>query len=80
MSDAERHCVKQKQFLVPGSRCDCAVPQEEEMTDEERIFKQERAGGNYGFGTKELQTKNWVRDAPARVLWIPIVDGRMLDC
>ena len=29
--------------------------QAEELTEEEKMFKAERAGGNYGLGTKEVQ-------------------------
>ena len=35
----------------------CCAAQEEEMTDSERRFKAERAGGNYSQGTKEMQEK-----------------------
>jgi hypothetical protein len=31
-----------------------------EMTAAERQFKNERAGGNYGAGTKELQERNYI--------------------
>ena len=34
--------------------------QEEEMTDAERRFKSERAGGNYSAGTKEMQEKKYI--------------------
>lgn len=30
------------------------------MTDAERNFQGERAGGNYGAGTKELQQRNYI--------------------
>lgn len=31
------------------------MPQEEELTETEKMFKAERGGGNYGAGTKEMQ-------------------------
>lgn len=34
--------------------------QEEEMTDTERRFRSERAGGNYSAGTKEVQEKKYI--------------------
>jgi hypothetical protein len=34
--------------------------QEEEMDAAQRMAKSERAGGNYGAGTKELQARNYV--------------------
>lgn len=34
--------------------------QEEEMDPAQRMAKTERAGGNYGAGTKELQARNYV--------------------
>lgn len=30
------------------------------MDDAQRMAKQERSGGNYGAGTKELQARNYV--------------------
>ena len=38
----------------------CCAAQEEEMTDSERRFKAERAGGNYSQGTKEMQEKKYI--------------------
>lgn len=35
--------------------------QEEELTEMEKRFKEERGGGNYGEGTKELQAKNYAK-------------------
>ena len=34
---------------------DLTIFQEEEMTEAERLMRKERAGGNYGAGTKEIQ-------------------------
>lgn len=34
--------------------------EEETLTEAERRFKEERGGGNYGSGTKELQARNYV--------------------
>lgn len=34
--------------------------QEEELTEAERAWKRERAGGNYGAGTKEVQQRNYI--------------------
>jgi hypothetical protein len=34
--------------------------QEEEMDAAQRQAKMERAGGNYGAGTKELQARNYI--------------------
>ena len=34
--------------------------QEEELSETEKQFRTERAGGNYGMGTKELQAKNFM--------------------
>ncbi len=34
--------------------------QEEELTEAERMWKRERAGGNYGAGTKEVQQRNYI--------------------
>jgi hypothetical protein len=33
------------------------MEQEETLTEAERRFKEERGGGNYGSGTKELQAR-----------------------
>lgn len=30
------------------------------MTEAERMWKRERAGGNYGAGTKEVQQRNYI--------------------
>lgn len=39
---------------------DVSALQEEEVTEAEQQFRGERAGGNYGAGTKEIQTRNYV--------------------
>jgi len=33
---------------------------QDNMTEAEKRFKQERSGGNYGIGTKEVQERNYV--------------------
>lgn len=40
---------------------DMSIFEEEELTDAEKAFKAERAGGNYSFGTKELQERNYMK-------------------
>ena len=39
---------------------DMSALEEEELTDSERQFRAERAGGNVGTGTKEMQARNYV--------------------
>lgn len=39
---------------------DLSALEEEEMTEAERAWKRERAGGNYGAGTKEVQQRNYI--------------------
>lgn len=39
---------------------DMSALQEEELTEAERMWRAERAGGNYGAGTKEVQTRNYI--------------------
>lgn len=39
---------------------DMSALEEEEATGSEKMFKNERAGGNYGAGTKEMQQRNYL--------------------
>lgn len=39
---------------------DLSAFEEQELTEAEKMFKAERGGGNYGAGTKEIQSKNYV--------------------
>lgn len=39
---------------------DMSALEEEELTEAEMQFKNERAGGNYGAGTKEMQERNYI--------------------
>lgn len=39
---------------------DLSCFEEREMTEAEKKWKSERAGGNYGAGTKEIQARNYV--------------------
>jgi len=39
---------------------DMSALEEEELTDAEKQFRSERAGGNYGAGTKEMQERNYL--------------------
>ena len=41
-----------------SSACACA-PQAEELTESQKQWQNERRGGNYGMGTKELQAANY---------------------
>lgn len=46
--------------MGPGAEGNIWHWQEEEMTDTERRFRSERAGGNYSAGTKEVQEKKYI--------------------
>lgn len=39
---------------------DMSALEEEELTEAEKQFRSERAGGNYGAGTKEMQERNYI--------------------
>jgi tetratricopeptide (TPR) repeat protein len=39
---------------------DMSALEEEELTEAEKQFRSERAGGNYGSGTKEMQQRNYI--------------------
>jgi tetratricopeptide (TPR) repeat protein len=39
---------------------DMSALEEEELTEAEKQFREERAGGNYGLGTKEMQERNYI--------------------
>lgn len=39
---------------------DMSALEEEELTEAEKQFREERSGGNYGAGTKEMQARNYV--------------------
>jgi tetratricopeptide (TPR) repeat protein len=39
---------------------DMSALEEEELTEAEKKFREERSGGNYGAGTKEMQAKNYI--------------------
>ena len=45
----------------------CTAPQEEELSDAQKRFQMEKAGGNYGMGTKEMQVRHtaWHIAGPA---------------
>lgn len=39
---------------------DMSALEEEELTEAEKQYKNERSGGNYGLGTKEMQERNYI--------------------
>ncbi|WIA37077.1 hypothetical protein OEZ86_014050 [Tetradesmus obliquus] len=47
-------------MMIKSNKGDMSALQEEEMDPAQRMAKTERAGGNYGAGTKELQARNYV--------------------
>jgi tetratricopeptide (TPR) repeat protein len=40
---------------------DLSIFEEQELSDAQKRFQMEKAGGNYGTGTKEMQERNYVR-------------------
>ena len=41
------------------SACCACAPQGEELSDSQKQWQNERRGGNYGMGTKEMQAANY---------------------
>ena len=47
---------------------DMSALEEEELTEAEKQFRSERAGGNYGTGTKEMQQRNYIGKKEAEMI------------
>lgn len=39
---------------------DMSALEEEELTEEEKLWRQEQRGGNFGYGTRQIQQKNYL--------------------
>ena len=50
---SEKQCIRGTHWGM------CTLAQEEDMSTQEKQFKTERRGGNYGMGTKEMQAANY---------------------
>ena len=46
--------------LAPRRNGDLSCFEEVEQTEAQKRYEQERAGGNYGTGTREIQTRNYI--------------------
>ena len=51
--------VAMTKYIAGWCQAISSAMQEEGMSDSEKQFRRERAGGNYGAGTKELQAANY---------------------
>ena len=57
---------------------DVTALEPEELTDEERQFRAERAGGNYGGGTREMQERNYQTRREAEVARRELFDAALV--